>query len=150
MKIFTALLLLFAILAGPAQVAAMPDAVRGIAEGYVGECLQMTGRSEPAEAMISEADVTGDGQADWIIDTNNAGCSLYCGSAGCLVEMWSAHDGAPRSIFSSNIYTWRVDGSRGRHEVVLETHGSYCGRTGVEGCVFRMMYSQGELVKTGE
>lgn len=100
-----------------------------------GLCADLDGTISIGEGFASRPDLDGDGRPDLAIDHGAVVCSsaaaLVCGSAGCTNSLWLARDGGFSKLFEGNIYGVTVM-APGR--LSLQTHGSFCGRIGAEGC----------------
>lgn len=101
--------------------------------------IDVTGAGRTAEVYtpyVTEADLNGDGQTDYITDLAGLECvnawSLFCGSAGCPVTVWLSGSGGLEAAWGSHAQEWRLEGQA----VVVSLHGQMCTppRTGYDGC----------------
>lgn len=67
--------------------------------------------------------------AVWIVDYGDLGCTDHCGSGGCLLAIYSRSGHS--LLFEGGARAWHVDR---RKRLVMDVHGSFCGRAGVESC----------------
>jgi hypothetical protein len=85
---------------------------------------------------VTEADLNGDGAADYVTDLAGLDCvdawTLFCGSAGCPVTVWLSRPEGLSVAWGGHAQAWELKGA----EVVLYLHGQMCTppRAGVEGC----------------
>lgn len=114
----------------PPEVVAAAEAITHLDNpppGYV---------SVPA-GMIRPVQVSPGARPDWLIDSEKAELAGWCGTGGCLTEIWSAgRDGHYHRVFSDQIRARVFRWLPGRTATWLQVdyHGSACGKAGVEAC----------------
>jgi hypothetical protein len=89
--------------------------------------------------FITRQDVNGDHVDDYILDYGKFICgvdqSFFCGTAGCLTEVFaSMPDGSFKKVLSENVREIRFARIKGRPALILDLHGSYCGKVGAARC----------------
>ena len=94
---------------------------------------------KPLAKFVVERDINGDGRKDYILGYGNSQCgdalSYYCGTGGCLTQVFaSREDGTYGLVLDQNVRQLRFARAKGRPAMLLELHGSECGRAGVERC----------------
>lgn len=101
--------------------------------------VRIPGAGQTAEVYapyVTEADLNGDGQADYITDLAGLECvnawSIFCGTAGCPVTVWLSGPGGLEAAWGSHAQQWRLEGGK----VVVALHGQFCSppRAGHDGC----------------
>jgi len=97
--------------------------------------------------FITRQDVNGDQVKDYILDYRNFICgidqSFFCGTDGCLTEVFaSLPDGSFKQVLSENVREIRFAQIKGRRAMILDLHGSYCGKVGAARCD-KMLYWNG-------
>ena len=90
-------------------------------------------------AFISEKDVNGDGVKDYVLDYGEFECegsaSFFCGTGGCLTQVFaSLPDGGYAKVLDQNVRDIKFRNVRGRPAIVLDLHGSACGKVGAAAC----------------
>lgn len=110
----------------PAEVAAHLNELRQT-------CRESGGQVKPAAALLSRADLDGDGQDDYLIDTEHLNCSVdLWGSGGTSLTVFVAR-GAGQVLppFEQSNGGVRIDRSRKPAKVQVLVGGPLCGqRTG--------------------
>ena len=124
------------LLSFPAHGQSLPPQVQAQVDEVSTGCRGFGGNPVPAEGFVTNADLNGDGQPDYIVDLAALNCegawSAFCGSAGCPVTVWLS---GPAGYFSGGggyVQEWRVEGRSIRAFI----HGQMCDppRVGAEGC----------------
>jgi hypothetical protein len=104
-------------------------------------------KSIPPEAVRS-IDLNGDGINDYIIDYGTMGCRSFCGSAGCLHEVWiSENAGFVRSLNDNIQAVDRIEPHGPGKDIVVVTHGSSCHQVGADACYFRLHWDKSKLTR---
>ena len=108
-------------------------------------------RLSPRPGFVSEIEVNADGVPDLVLDWGaveapDGFMSFYCGSAGCLTELYVSVPGGWRRAFGDNVY-----GVIPAQVLEIPTHGSFCGRVGAAGCTFYYRVNDdGSLTEIGQ
>ena len=89
--------------------------------------------------FLTERDINGDGVPDYILDYGRYQCGgdslLYCGSAGCLTQVFaSLPDGRYAKVLDENVRGLAFRKIKGRPAMIIDLHGSACGRAGAAAC----------------
>ena len=89
--------------------------------------------------FITRQDVNGDHVDDYILDYGKFICgvdqSFFCGTEGCLTEVFvSLPDGTFKQVLSENVREIRFARINGLPAMILDLHGSYCGKVGAARC----------------
>jgi len=99
-------------------------------------------------AAIKSIELNGDGIDDYIIDYGAMGCHSYCGSAGCLHEIWVSKDAGFVQSLSTNIQAInRVEPQKAGSDIVVAMHGSSCQQPGSQTCYFRLHWDKSKLTQ---
>jgi hypothetical protein len=124
--------------AGLAQApATLPPIVEEAISKHRQECLPE--RFDWSSSFITVKDINGDKRDDYILDYGKATCgdfsSYWCGTAGCHTEVFASRDDGSFVIaLEERVRQLRFRVVNKRPAMVLDLHGSYCGRAGVERC----------------
>ena len=91
------------------------------------------------KGFLTRRDINGDGIDDFILDYEHFACgasvSLYCGSAGCLTQVFASLSGGKfAKVLDENVRGIKFKTVRGRPAMLLELHGSSCGKPGAAPC----------------
>jgi hypothetical protein len=125
---------------GPSHTAGYPADVMASLRYAHDECKREGGKGTRfAAGTVRKLDLTGDGRADYIVDLRHAECvgrhDLYCGTAGCNIEILTARrSGKLRTVFSDRVREYEILPGNGARSVRFMMHGSYCGRAGNPSC----------------
>lgn len=119
----------------PAFAEAWPVPVTAVIDTARAECAAFEGGTLAVGAQaVQQVDLTGDGAANWVVDTHGLDCSsaasLYCGTGGCALDL--IVDGTVTETLSKG---WRVLEMGPLRVVLLQVHGSDCGGTNLTPCV---------------
>lgn len=94
------------------------------------------------DSVVSQVDLTGDGQPDEVVDTRDLACSsaasLYCGTGGCTVVLV-----AGEIMHRMLVKDWRVIDWHDRPVVLAALHGSACGGSNLRYCVEALTWDDG-------
>ncbi|MBX7247527.1 MAG: hypothetical protein K1X35_00580 [Caulobacteraceae bacterium] len=99
----------------------------------------------PGPAMFTRiADFNGDGVRDWQVDYGEApNPSLFCGTGGCVVELWASQSGGGFSrVFNTLVRQLDLSRRNGVTRLDLDFHGSVCGGAGVQPCARSYTWSE--------
>lgn len=126
-----------------AQDPAGQNPVDKVIERARGECRGFeNGMLTVAEGTVTRVDVTGNGQADTVIDARFFRCSsaasLFCGTGGCAISVIA--DGSTTEFLAKG---WRLIPWAPRRILLLEVHGSRCGGTNLRSCFQALSWSEG-------
>lgn len=141
MKIRSALLPLLAAWAAFGSAAAgaetLPPAVRAAIAKQSENCAKPD-RVSLEKGFLTRRDVNGDGIPDYVLDYGSFKCGdtfmLYCGSAGCLTQVFASADGSYVKVLDENAQKVDFRTVKGRPAMLLGLHGSACGKRGVDAC----------------
>ena len=59
---------------------------------------------------------------------------MYCGTAGCTVAIFVSQGAGHVSGFENNLRSWTVKRAGARDVLVVDLHGSACGKVGAAAC----------------
>ncbi len=130
--------LLLMILASPPVLAAppLPPEVQASVNELLQDC-----KEKPAftKGFVTRRDINGDGVEDYVLDLGRFVCGrdsgTYCGSAGCTTTVFaSLPDGKYTKVFDDNVRGLEFKRIGGVPAMLLELHGSACGKVGAEPC----------------
>jgi len=118
-----------------------PKEVSAYAGSLVEECAK-AGGTVSAETLSKLLEVTAEGPYGklFVVDAELVPCedakyvSLFCGTGGCTLGVFTSKDGVTRKRFDDQAMGWKIspDGS----VLTLNVHGSRCdGRSGPDPCV---------------
>jgi hypothetical protein len=96
--------------------------------------------------FLTRKDINGDGKPDYILNYDHFQCddlvSLFCGTGGCLTEIFVTDDD------NGYVPVWNEMARRIRFAVVskrpamlIDLHGSACGRIGAERCAMTLYWN---------
>ena len=101
--------------------------------------------AELGPAFTKRKDVNGDGVPDYILDYGEFTCGemsgYFCGSAGCLMQVFASVDRRFPKVFDENAQDVQFKPVRGRPAMVLSLHGSACGRRGSATCTATLYWN---------
>ncbi len=89
--------------------------------------------------FVVEKDVNGDGVKDYVLDYGKFACanfvSFFCGTGGCLTQVFASLSGGGYvKALDQNVRQIKFRKVRGRPAIVLDLHGSACGKVGAAAC----------------
>jgi hypothetical protein len=101
--------------------------------------------------FLTRKDVNGDGTEDFVLDYNKFTCgenaTYFCGSAGCLTQVFvSTPSGRFVKVLDQNVEDIRFSRIKGRSAMLIESHGSACGRVGSARCHVTMLWTGTKFV----
>jgi hypothetical protein len=136
-----------------ALIAGLPlPAVASTAEEVIAEARMIcasfeNGVIEVAPETVQSVDLTGDGEAETIIDWNGLACST-------MASAWGGSGGSTLTIliegqrFDHMAYGWSVVDFDGP-VLLLAQHGTNCNATGADRCVQALLWTAGTLTGAG-
>lgn len=114
----------------------------------IGEARQDCDLKSIPAAAIKLIDLNGDGINDYIIDYGALGCHSYCGSAGCIHEIWVSKDGGFVRSLNTNVQgIVRFEPHGSGNDIIVGMHGSSCNRVGSDTCYFRLHWDKSKLTQ---
>ncbi|MEA2872780.1 MAG: hypothetical protein QOH67_2756 [Hyphomicrobiales bacterium] len=89
--------------------------------------------------FITERDINGDGVRDYILDYGEFECdgsaTYFCGTGGCLTQVFaSLPNGGYVKALDENVRDIKFRQIGKRSVIVLDLHGSACGKVGAAPC----------------
>jgi hypothetical protein len=122
----------------PARAAMEPDNVAAQVEDAAKTCRDMGGKPD-TDAMLSVADVNGDGVEDWVVDYSRLRCAgtpnPFCGSGGCSLQIFlGSQRGSWKMVFDSLVQSFSFGTAGSRRVLRATTSGSDCGKTNAASC----------------
>lgn len=88
--------------------------------------------------FVARKDVNGDGVPDYVLDYEHFECggssSYYCGTGGCLTQVFASNDGGYVKVLDENVQGLEFKTLKGRPAMQIGLHGSSCGRPGMDPC----------------
>ncbi|TGD96775.1 hypothetical protein [Methylobacterium nonmethylotrophicum] len=103
--------------------------------------------------FVSRKDVNGDGIPDVILDYGAYKCgdqgAPFCGSAGCNTTVFaSTGRGGYVKVLDENVRNLKFRTVNGRPAMVLNLHGSACGKAGAEPCPMTLTWNGARFVRS--
>ena len=125
--------------AAPARAAEQPEVVAQAIDDARKQCLGDRGKPGASNGMVTVTDLNGDGREDWILDYARFDCKgpapLFCGSAGCLLQIFMWQGGSDwKVVYDNNVRSWARLAIDGKPGVKFSLHGSECNKTGADKC----------------
>jgi hypothetical protein len=145
-SILAAILISSALSATQAKAAQpLPPEVQSSIDDAMKDC---DGKVKFEKGFLTRRDINGDGIDDFILDYGHFACganiSLYCGTAGCSTEVFASLSGGKfAKVLDENVRGIAFKTVRGRPAMLLELHGSACGKAGSAPCS-ETLYWNGE------
>lgn len=128
-----------ALFVGSAQAQSAPDLPREVASAIAESreaCKPATAQLEPK--FLTRRDVNRDGVPDYILDYRHFVCAgsrtFFCGSGGCTMQVLVSGAGGFTTALDQNVRKLAFGSVRGRPAILLELHGSECGKVGYAPC----------------
>jgi hypothetical protein len=115
---------------------ALPPEVQAVIDDELKSCAE---KVTFKKGFLTRRDINGDGIDDFILDYGRFACGgnsiAYCGSAGCLMTVFaSLPNGKFAKVLDENVRSVDFKNVGGRPAMVLELHGSSCGKIGSQAC----------------
>jgi hypothetical protein len=135
--VISAILLTLATYITPSKSAKpLPPEVQSVINEAIKSCDE---KVQFEKGFLTRRDINSDSIDDFILDYRHFICgtsaSLYCGSAGCLTQVFaSLSDGKFAKVLDDNVQAIKFQRVRGRPAMLLELNGSACGKVGAEVC----------------
>lgn len=114
--------------------ASLPKQLRADLAALDKLCVEAGGTPGDAPALITAADLTGDGIADYVVDLNEYVCAgaasaLAAGQSGAAMTIYlGGPDNTARDVFATTSYGAAVTLSGTRPRVWLDLAGAECGQ----------------------
>lgn len=110
------------------------------------------GKTTFKDGFVSEKDVNGDGVTDYVLDYGHFVCDgnegYFCGTGGCLTQVFaSLRNGGYVKALDENVRDLKFRRVQGRPAMVLDLHGSACGRTGAAPCPRTLFWNGTKFVR---
>jgi hypothetical protein len=124
----------------PAAVFAQPSGLPKMVQASIDENKKACGSGVKLNpGFIAEKDINGDGVKDYVLDYAEFECdgsaSFFCGTGGCLTQVFaSLPNGGYVKVLDDNVRDLKFRAVRGRPAMVLDLHGSACGKVGAAPC----------------
>lgn len=97
-----------------------------------------TGDAAFLDGFVTGKDVNGDGKPDYILDYGRFSCggstTTFCGSAGCLTTVFASRGEGYVTVLDENVRGLEFRMVDNKPAMILELHGSACGKAGAEPC----------------
>jgi hypothetical protein len=103
-------------------------------------------RAVLSPGFVTEKDINGDRIKDYILDYGKFECggnsTFYCGSAGCLAQVFASLPGGGYiKVLDENVRNIKFRTIAGRPAMILDLHGSACGRVGAAPCRITLFWN---------
>jgi hypothetical protein len=120
-----------------------PDQVQVAIEKEVKDCESQ--KTAFDWGFISKRYMNENGQG-YILDYGHFVCgdseTYYCGSGGCLVQMFAPlPNGKYIQVLDRNVRSFNFSEIKGQPAIVLQLHGSECGKAGAESCSATLIWN---------
>ena len=145
-----ALLLAWGLASGPVAAQTAEAAIAKVRAEIRKDC---DGKITFKPGFQKQIEINGDGRPDYVLDYGQADCvggssamNSYCGSAGCTVDILVSGPSGYRQGWGSNLRGWSVEQAGGAPVLVVDLHGSACGKSGAEACRKRFTWNGSKFV----
>lgn len=124
----------------PASVFAQTGKLPAVVQAAIDENRKACGETaKVGAALVTEKDINGDGVKDYVLNYAQFECegsaSYFCGTGGCLTQVFaSVPNGGYVKVLDENVRDIQFSKRRGKPAIVLDLHGSACGKVGVAPC----------------
>ncbi|MGU3539010.1 hypothetical protein [Methylobacterium sp. A54F] len=102
--------------------------------------------------FLTRKDVNGDGIEDIILDYAAVRCgdsgSLYCGSAGCIAQVFASRGGGYVKVLNDNVRDLKFARVKGRPAMLLGLHGTACGKLGSAPCGVTLVWNGSKFTRS--
>jgi hypothetical protein len=127
-----------------------PDVVKAAIEDARKQCVEVEGKPGAGDAMVSVADLDGNGREDWVLDFGKLECdgaaTLFCGTGGCTLQIYLWQGGSEWKLaFDDNVRAWKRIKVGGKPGLLFHLHGSACNRVGYYDCRQTFVFDKGTL-----
>jgi hypothetical protein len=146
MKPHAILFLAACVLATAASAQSLPKVVQDAIDSSSKDCHPE--QFKQLKGFVRQQDVNGDGRPDFILNYGEAQCGdvpggvYYCGTGGCLTQVFvSRDDGTYMQVLDENVRRLRFARIKGRSAMLIDLHGSACGRAGAEPCAMTLYWN---------
>ena len=135
----TTALALFLVLM-PAAAFAQADKLPAAVQAAIDANKKVCGETAKIGAgLVAEQDINGDGVKDYVLNYEHFECegsaSYFCGTGGCLTQVFaSLPNGGFVKVLDDNVRDIQFRKLRGKPAIVLDLHGSACGKVGAASC----------------
>ena len=114
----------------------LPPELKGPVSGVQYDCKQ-AGEYEPAAAaVVTKADLDGDGKDDYVLDYGKsckAQRELYCNKEGCSFDIYASSTGLMLGGSFKGI-AWRAERVDSKTQLIVTRPGENCGKTWKDLC----------------
>src|SRR4051794_34396677 len=145
-------LALFCLTAFPLAAATPEPVARATAE-LMQDCRGADGKPSLLPKFQTTLELNGDGQPDYLLDVAALNCagaaSFFCGTAGCPVMLFLSGSGGLKQELVTYAQAWSIDRAASPPALVLDLHGSACGKAGAEPCRKRYAWNGQAFVQLG-
>lgn len=126
----------------------LPANVQAAIQENVKSC---DGKTTFKDGFVSEKDVNGDSVVDYVLDYGHFVCDgnegYFCGTGGCLTQVFaSLRGGGYLKALDENVRDLKFRLVKGRPAMVLDLHGSACGKVGAAPCPKTLMWNGTKFV----
>ena len=96
--------------------------------------------------FVTTRDINADGKPDYILNYEHFQCgeiiTMFCGTGGCLMEIVASDDdGGFVNVWNENARRIRFATIKKRPAMLIDLHGSACGRFGAERCAMTLYWN---------
>jgi hypothetical protein len=100
--------------------------------------------------FVTEIDINADGVKDYVLDYGKFICgnssTYFCGTAGCTTQVFASLPGGGYvKALDENVRDIKFRTVKGRPAMILDLHGSMCGRVGAAQCGMTLYWNGAEF-----
>lgn len=126
----------------------LPKAVQDVIEKNNKECTE--GKPVFLQGFLSTRDINGDRKPDYVLNYEHYQCgellSLFCGTGGCQTEVFASDgEGGYAHVWDKLAQRIQFRTLGRRHAMVVDLHGSKCGRNNSERCSMTLYWNGEEF-----